>query len=520
MALLSEAASASVSAQEVVHRRRWAILAVLVVSLLVVTLDNTVLNVALPRIEEQLGASQSQQEWIIDGYTLAFAALLFPYGVLGDRTGRRRVLLWGLTVFGVGSAASAYAGTPATLIAMRVVMGVGAAAVFPATLAIITNVFDDEERGKAIAIWAGSSGLALAIGPLVGGTLLSAGFWWGSVFLINVPIVAAGLVGILWLVPESRDPHPDAVDVKGILLAVAGLVLVVYGLIRAGETSDWTSPVVLGAMLGGVAVLGMFVWLESRSRNAALDLSWFRNPTFSAAVAALTLVAFALFGVMLFGTYYLQFDLGFSPLRAGALLVPMAVAIGLFAPISSDLAKRFGPRLVCAVGLGLIGVSFASFMVIDHDTPVIWLECLLFVLGTGNGIAMAPATTAILESLPRQRAGAGSAVNSTVRQVGGALGVAVLGSLLSTAYRSGVSDALAALPAPLRHAAGESIGATQVLVERLGPRLPDGGAGLLRVSSDAFIHAMHVTAAASGVAMLLAVVIVVAFMPGRPARSP
>jgi len=498
---------------ESVHRRRWGILAVLVVSLLVVVLDNTVLNVALPRIQEQLGASQSQQEWIIDGYTLAFAALLFPYGVLGDRRGRRRVLLLGLALFGAGSVASAYATTPEMLIAMRVVMGAGGAAVFPATLAIITNVFGPEERGRAIGVWAGASGLALAIGPLVGGSLLDAGFWWGSVFLINAPIVAIGLIGIVILVPESRDEHPQALDPWGILLAAGGLLLLVYGIIRAGETSDWANPVVLTTMLAGLAVLIAFAWLELRNRNAAVDMGWFRNPAFSAAVGALTLVSFALFGVMLFGTYYLQFDRAYSPLRAGVLLLPLALGAGVCAPLSSILVNRFGPRWVSAAGLSLIAVAFGSFMVVDHHTAVGWLELLLFGLGVGMGVSMAPTTTVILESLPAQRAGAGSAVNSTVRQVGGALGVAVLGSLLSTVYRSRIADALSALPPALRGPAGESIGATQIITQRLGAQLPDHGAALHEAASAAFVHAMHVTAAVSGAAMLVAVAVVLIFMP-------
>ena len=505
---------------ERVHRRRWATLGVLVVSILVVTLDNTVLNVALPRIQEQLGATQSQQEWIIDAYTLAFAALLFPWGVLGDRSGRRRVLLLGLVIFGAGSAAAAYAGTPSVLIGLRTVMGLGAAAIFPATLAIITNVFDDDERGRAIAIWAGFSGLALAIGPLVGGALLSAGFWWGSVFLINVPIVAAGIVGVWWLVPESHDPSGQSLDARAVPVAVAGLVLVVYGLIRAGETSRWTSPVVVASLCVGVAVLALFAWLEARSRRPALDPGWFRHPAFSSGVAAMTLVSFSLFGIMLFGTYYLQFERGFSPLRAGALLLPLAVAIGVFAPLSDGLTGRFGRKAVCATGLGLVGVAMGWFGFITAGTSLLNLESLLFLLGVGMGLAMAPATTAILQSLPPARAGAGSAVNSTVRQVGGALGVAVLGSVLSTVYRSQISHALAGLPAAARDAAGESIGATQILVDRYGALLPDHGAGLLRAASSAFIHATHVTATVSAAAMGLAVVIVLAFMPNHPSRPP
>lgn len=495
------------------HPRRWSILAVLVVSLLIVVLDNTVLNVALPTIQRELGASQSQQEWFLDGFTLAFAALLFPYGVLGDRWGRRRVLMFGMAVFGLASIASAYATSPTMLIWTRVAMGVGGAAVLPATLAIITNVFPAEERGRAIGVWAGAAGAAVAIGPLIGGSLLDSGFWWGSVFLINVPVVVIGLAGTALLVPESRDPEPEGRDIGGILLAGLGLCLLVYGLIRAGETSEWTRPSVLATMIGGVAVLAVFVILEARNRRAALDVGWFRNRSFSTAVSAITLVSFGLFGILLSGAYYLQFDQGYRPLHAGALLLPLAIGMGITAPLSARFVRLFGERIVISSGLLLVAVAFGCFYFIGHTTPVFWLEAVLSLLGLGMGAAMAPTTNAVLASLPRDRAGAGSAVNNTVRQVGGALGIAVMGSLLSTIYRDHIASALTFLPEQFRGPAGESIGATQIAADRLAPLLPDGGQALRQQASDAFVHAMHVTNIVSAVTMLVAVAVVLIFMP-------
>ena len=315
-----------------VHDRRWAILGVLVVSLLVVVLDNTILNVALPTIERTLHASQSQQEWMVDSYTLVFAGLLFTWGVLGDRYGRKRILMLGLALFGAASLASAYSTSPEMLIAMRALMGIGGAAVLPATLSIITNVFEPAERGKAIGIWAGATGIAVAIGPITGGALLQAGFWWGSVFLVNVPVVIVGVIAVGMLVPESKDPRPLRLDVLGVLLSIAGLMTLVYGIIKGGQLNDWTSPLVLGALLGGIAIVGLFVVRERSSDHPILDVSLFRNPTFSAASAAITLNFFALFGAMFYLTFYLQFVRGYDPLQAGVRVLPVAPRHGDLRP--------------------------------------------------------------------------------------------------------------------------------------------------------------------------------------------
>jgi MFS family permease len=346
-------------------QRRWSTLAVVVVSILVVFLDGMVLNVALPRIQQELGASQGEQEWAVAAYTLVFAALLLPFGAVGDRLGRRRILTAGLAVFGAASAVAAYAGSPIELILMRAVMGVGAAAILPSTLAIITNTFDEDERGRAIAIWAAASGLAVPLGPLVGGAMLDAGFWWGSVLLINVPIVLVALVGVRRLVPESRDPTEPEVDRLGVLLSVAGLGLLVYGVIRAGQTTEWTSRATIGAIAGGIALLVVFVWLEATSNHAALDVRWFRQPALATASGAMALAMFALFGAMLYGIYYLQFDRGYSPLGAGVLLLGNAAAVVVFAPLSAALAKRHGHRRVCATGLVVLAAAYAGMATID-----------------------------------------------------------------------------------------------------------------------------------------------------------
>lgn len=493
------------------HDRRWWILGTLVLSLLVVVLDNTILNVALKTIQQDLGATQSELAWAVNAYTLVFAGLLFTYGVLGDRYGRRRALIIGLVLFGLASVLSAFASSPEALIASRALMGIGGAAVLPSTLSIISNVFEPAERGKAIGIWAGFTGVAIAIGPITGGLLLEH-FWWGSVFLVNVPVVLIALVAIVWIVPESKDPHPQSLDPLGVVLSIAGLVLVVYGIIKGGETSAWGSLIVLGPIVGGLAVLAVFILLQRRSSAPMLDVKLFRNPAFSAASGAVALAMFALFGTVFFVTFYLQYARGMSPLEAGLTFLPVAVGLSFFAPRSAKLVQRFGAKRVCAVGLGLVTLSFSGYQLVDEQTPIAFVMLLLFLQGSGMANIIAPATESIMSTLPRERAGAGAAVNTTVRQVGGALGVAILGSILSASYRAGIAPALTGLPAQAQALAGESIGGTQLVAEQLPAALrgPLEAAGV-----QSFIGAMHTTALGSALVAAIGVAVVLRWMPGR-----
>ena len=496
------------------HPRRWTILAVMVVSLLVVVLDNTILNVALKTIadpREGLGASQSDLEWSINSYTLVFAGLLFTAGLLGDRLGRRRLLLVGLAVFGASSLVSAYAQSPGQLIGARALMGLGAAAIMPATLAIISNVFEPRERARAIGVWAGAVGLAVAIGPVVGGLLLEH-FWWGSVFLVNVPIVAAGMVAVAALVPESRDPAPGRVDLVGVLLSVAGLATFVYGIITGGDRGEWGTPGVLGPIAGGALILVAFVLYERRVAYPALDVRLFREPRFSAAVGSVGLVFFAAMGSLFFGTFYLQLVRGYSPLQTGLLFLPFAAAQLVFAPRSAGYVARFGPKAVTAAGMLLVTVGLGSFLLITAGTPI-WVLCAAyFVMGAGMASVIAPTTEAVMSTLPREKAGVGSAVSNTVRQVGGALGVAVLGSVLSQVYRGSVEGALAILPPGVREAASESLAATYAVAADAGP----AGLAVLGPADDAFVHAMHWAAAGSALAALLGMLAVLRWLPRHP----
>ncbi|MEC4017858.1 MFS transporter [Streptomyces sp. H27-D2] len=517
----SSGSAAAPRIPEAVHRRRWAILAVLMFSLLIVVLDNSILNVAMKTIATPaptgLGATQSQLEWAVNSYTLVFAGILFTAGLLGDRLGRKKVLLFGMAVFGIGSVLAAMSDSPGQLIAFRALMGFGGAFVMPATLAILMNVFDRDEQPKAIGIWVGGVGLAIAIGPITGGVLLSH-FWWGSVFLVNVPIVLLGLLAMVLLVPDSKDPKPGRLDPVGVLLSVVGLVLLVYGIIKGGQLADFTDPEVLATACGGLLVLVLFVLHEKRSDHPAIDVSYFRKPAFSAAVAAVALVFFALMGVTFFTVFYTQSVRGFTPLQTGLLILPLAVAQMVFAPRARLVVDRFGARVVCTAGMLLIAVTMLGFLLLDRDTPIWVLEVLFFLQGAGMAHIMPPVTVSIMQSLPREKAGSGSAINNTFRQVGGALGVAVLGSVLSASYRAGIDGTLDKVPglsATAQHAAGESIEGTLGLAEKMGP----AGKALVRPAQDAFVHAMHMTVIGSAAVALIGAVIVVLFLPGKAAAE-
>ncbi|MEU6812385.1 MFS transporter [Streptomyces sp. NPDC046831] len=501
---------------EAVHRRRWAILGVLMLSLLIVVLDNSILNVAIKTISTPaptgLGATQSELEWAINSYTLVFAGLLFTAGIIGDRVGRKKVLLGGLVVFGLGSALAAESGSPAQLITFRAVMALGAAFVMPATLAVLMNVFEREEQPKAIGIWAGGVGLGIAIGPITGGALLDH-FWWGSVFLINVPIVILALALMLWLVPDSRDPKPGRVDPVGVVLSVVGLVLLVYGIIKGGELADFTDTAVLGTIAAGLVVLAAFVVFEKRSDHPSLDVTYFRNKVFSAAMSAIALVFFALMGVTFFGVFYTQSVRGYSPLESGVLMLPLAAAQMIFAPRARLLVDRFGNKATTTAGLVLLALMLAAFAGFEADTPIWQLEVVFFLMGTGMAHIMTPTSVVIMQALPREKAGSASALSNTFRQVGGALGIAVLGSVLSASYRNGIEDKLRLLPPGVRDAAGESIEATLGVAAKLGPR----GQALVGPADDAFLHAMHVTALCGSAVAVLGAIVVAVFLPGRGA---
>jgi EmrB/QacA subfamily drug resistance transporter len=487
-----------------IHARRWWTLAVMCLSLMVIGVDNTILNVALPTLVRDLDASTSQLQWIVDAYTLVFAGLLLTAGSLGDRFGRRRALAVGLVIFGVGSVASAMAGSADRLIVTRAVMGIGGALIMPATLSIISNVFTvPAERARAIAVWAGFSAMGIAIGPLSGGWLLEH-FWWGSVFMVNIPIVALALLGGRLFVPESRDPAPRGLDPVGAVLSIVGLVALVWAIIEA-PVHGWAHGTTLGAFALAVVLLGAFVAWERRTDHPMLDVRVFANPRFTAASTGVTMVFFALFGSAFVQTQYLQFVLGYDALEAGLRVAPIALVLMVTAPISARLVERVGTKAVVASGLAIVSMALlvlAFATVTSGYAPVL---ASMVVMGIGMGMTMAPATESIMGSLPRAKAGVGSAVNDTTRQVGGVLGVAIVGSLLASTYASSLGTGVP-------EAARSSVGAALRLAGDLGGT---EGPALALAAKSAFVDGMHVgVVVAAGVA-LFGSTVALAFLPSR-----
>src|ERR1700683_4036376 len=422
--------------------RRWVTLAVLCCPLLLISLDNTILNVALPSIVRGLHATSTQLQWIVDAFAIFFAGLLLSFGAMGDRIGRKWMFMGGLVVFGTGSALAAWSDTPDRLTAARAVMGVGAAALMPSTLSILTNVFTaDRERARAIGIWSGAAGLGVAIGPMLGGFLL-VHFWWGSVFLINVPVVLIGLVATAFIVPNSKSPQAGRADPLGAILSIVGIGLLLWAIIEAPNRT-WTSPLIVGPLAASLVILTLFVVWERRSAHPMLPLAFFANRRYSAAIASLALLLFALLGLFFLFTQYLQFSLGFGPFKTGLAIAPIALVLLVAAPASTILARRFGMKPVVAGGLFLValGLGLLSRTTV-HSTYVDALPSIALI-GVGVGFGLAPSIESVMGSLPIADAGVGSATSDTSMQLGGALGVAVLGTALNIRYQNLLTPLLA-----------------------------------------------------------------------------
>ena len=487
-----------------IHARRWWTLAVMCLSLMVIGVDNTILNVALPTLVRDLQATTSQLQWIVDAYTLVFAGLLLTAGSLGDRFGRRRGLRIGLLIFGAGSVASALVDSPNHLVATRALMGIGGALIMPATLSIISNVFTvPAERARAIAVWAGFSAMGIALGPLSGGWLLEH-FWWGSVFMVNIPIVALALLGGRLFVPESKDPSRRGLDPVGAVLSIVGLVVLVWAIIEA-PGRGWTESGTLGAFAVAAVLLGAFVAWELHSDHPMLDVHVFANPRFTAASTAVTLVFFALFGSMFLQTQYLQFVLGYSALDAGIRVTPIAPVLMVAAPLSARLVERVGTKIVVAVGLAIVAVALLILSFATATSGFGPVLASMLVMGVGMGMTMAPATESIMGSLPRAKAGVGSAVNDTTRQVGGALGVAILGSLLASAYRSSLGSGVPEM-------ARASVGGALDVARGIGG---EQGAALASAAKAAYVDGMGVGVSVAAAVALLGSLVALAFLPSH-----
>jgi EmrB/QacA subfamily drug resistance transporter len=495
-----------------VHARRWFTLATLCLSLLIIVMDNTILNVAIPSLVTELGATNSQLQWIVDGYTLVFAGLLLTTGSLGDRFGRKLALRVGIAIFAVGSILSALSGSPTQLILTRALMGVGGALIMPSTLSILTNVFrDPKERGRAIAIWAGFSGLGVALGPVIGGLLLNH-FSWSSVFWVNLPIGATALVAGHFFVPESKDPAAPRLDPFGALLSVVGLGSLLFGIIE-GPGKGWTSTEVLTAFaIGLVGVIGFIAW-ELHTDHPMLDMSFFKNPRFTAANSAVTLTFFAMFGSLFLMTQYWQFVHGYTPLQAGVRLIPYAMTMMFTAPMSARLVEKLGTKRVVTIGLSIVSLAMLVLSTLHTDSSYLRVIANMMFMAVGMGLTMAPATESVMGSLPRSKAGVGSAVNDTTRQVGGALGVAVVGSLVASVYASGIDDVAArfGITGGSLVKARSSLGAALGEAEGLG----DNGAAFARAAKDSFVDGLSNGLRLGAAVVLLAAFVAYRFLPAR-----
>jgi EmrB/QacA subfamily drug resistance transporter len=489
----------------VIHRRRWFLLGIMCLSLVMVVMSVAGLNVALPSLQRDLDATASELQWIVDAYGLVFAALLLPAGAMGDRFGRKKALMFGLTVFAAGSVVGGLGTSAAQIIAGRVVNGIGAAFVMPATLSLLTTIFPPEERRKAIAMWAGFAGAGGALGPILSGALLNH-FWWGSAFLVNVPIVAAVLTAVFVFSPTSKDPNATPLDPIGALLSLVGLASLVFGIIE-GPERGWTSGSIVVAFILAALALSAFVVWERRSPHPMLPLTFFRDRRMSVGSGVVTTTFFVMFGLFFMFTLYLQFVRAYSPLNAGLATLPLALTLVAVAPRSAAVAEKIGSGTVISIGFLFVAAGFAVLSFVHPDTPYLVLVVALVLLGAGMSFTAAPATGNIMSAVPHYKAGVGSAVNDTTREVGGALGIAVLGSISSAVYRSSVNLDGLTLPPPVLAAAKESVGAASAMSQGL----PEGHEVATRAGT-AFTHAFTTTSrVAVGVCLAAAAVVISVF---------
>jgi len=442
-----------------IYHRRWMILSVLCISLVTVVIAVSSLNVAIPTIIRELSASQTESLWIIESYALVFAVILLPAGAIGDRFGRKWALLGGLTIFGSLAVVASFSGDPGQLIAARAVMGIGAALIMPATLSIITNVFPPHERQRAIATWAGLAGAGGALGPLMSGLVLKAGWWWGSVFLVNVPLVVI-LIGLVWfLVPNSKNPNGEQLDPPGALLSIVMLGALVFGIIE-GPEKGWGSGLVLGSF--ALAVLGAvgFVMWELKAKHPMLDPRLFRLRGFGMGSLSITLSFFCMFGTFFLISQYLQFVHGYDALGAAIRTLPSAVVMIFVSPQSPKIVEHIGVRNCQRLGFGLIALGFVGMALLEVETSYWHVALYLCLMSAGMATLMAPASGMIVSSLPLSKSGVGSAVNDVTREVGGALGIAIMGSVLASGYSSKMSEKISGLPIPpqFRELIEDSIG--------------------------------------------------------------
>jgi EmrB/QacA subfamily drug resistance transporter len=490
------------------YERRWWALAVLCLSLLIVFVGNSSLNVTLPKLSEVLHATESQLQWVVAIYSLVFAGLLFTTGALGDRYGRKGALQLGLLLFLFGAGLASLSKSMEQLIACRAVMGAAGALIMPSTLSIIINIFPAHERPKAIAIWASVTGAAGALGPVASGYLLGH-FWYGSVFLVNVPIIVIALVAGAFLVPTSRDPQEAALDPIGALLSIVGIVALVYGLIQA-PSAGWGSTQTLVAFGIAIVVLSLFVAWELRVKEPMLDMHYFKNPAFSTGTGGMILVFLSMYGVIFLITQYFQLVRGYTPLSAALRTLPIALIMIVVSPFTPRLSARFGAHRTVAFGMFSISIAFLLLATLGIHSPYLFMVVCFIPLTGGIALTMSPMTSSIMSAVPARRAGAGSAMNDATRELGAALGIAVLGSVAVSRYDGRVARYLHGLSSAQRSAADSSIAGALRVAGRLSPHastlLSSGAKG-------SFVSGLHFAALAGAILAFCAGLIVLRYLP-------
>ncbi|MFC1994222.1 MFS transporter [Chloroflexota bacterium] len=490
---------------------RWWTLVVIAISVLIVVLDSTIVNIALPTLQREINTTMSELQWIISAYIMSFAALLLTMGALGDRIGRAKMLQSGIIVFAGASLGATFANSGGQLILWRTIMGIGGAMILPATLAIITNVFPREERGKAIGVWAGLNGIGIALGPIIGGLIIES-FEWNWIFLINIPIAAVALVAGWFLVPNSCDPNPKRLDFPGTILSAAALSSLIFGLIQGGNWG-WTNPVVMGSLVGSIVLTALFVVWERHTTHPMLEIGVFRCRRFSVGVGAVSVMALAMIGLTFGLTLYMQFVNGYTALETGLRFVPLALGIFIGAGSSDKIVLRLGTTRVIVIGFIGTAVTAALASFWQVDTAYWQLGLIIFGIGFSLGYIAAPATDAVMGALSESRAGIGSAMNTASRMVAGSIGVAVLGSVLSTIYSTSfakAASAIAGLPVEIAEAASDSVGVAVTIAGQLPPSVGDA---LALAAKESFMDAWQVVAFFTCGISVIGAIFVLKFMP-------
>jgi EmrB/QacA subfamily drug resistance transporter len=498
------------------YAQRWIGLIFIGISVIVISLDNTILTTALPSISRELSATTNELQWIVDGYVLVFASLLLTTGSISDKIGRKRALIIGLIWFITFSVLAGSSTSTIMLIILRGILGVGGALILPATLSIISATFPPKERPQAIALWAALFALGVGIGPVLGGFLLEH-FHWNSVFLVNIPVGLVAIVGVALFLNESKDEHAPPIDVPGVVLSILGLFSLIYGIIDAG-VYGWTAPNVVIALVAGIILLAAFGWWEAHSPRAMLPMRFFKNMSFTSANVSLTLVTFGQFTFLFFLIPYLQTVQGFSTLESGLRVLPLAITITIMASLSARVTRRLGTKYTVAAGIALAASGYL-FMALSFrvDTPYILILLAQVIVGIGMGCAYSPATNSIMGSIPIEKAGVGSAMNDTTRQLGGALGIAVLGTLLNQVYIGRLNELQGTLAPNMLEMSQNSVQAAHLVAASLSNS--SAAASLISAADQAYVDGMSQALIVGAVVLIGASLFALRFLPSQVLRT-